>query len=200
MGGEGVSSSNKRLAKRKVEIDMGKLYFVRHGESEWNTIGRICGATDIPLTDRGRAMARETACEIVKEEIKVDRIISSPLSRAYETATIIGSVLGVDVKKDDRIKEQNFGVWEGQCGKGNKEFQDAKRMFCSSYSGGESMMKTAQRVYNLIDEVKKDKDNTYLLVAHNGIYRIIQSYFFDLTNEEFASQTMPNCAIKVYDI
>ena len=52
MGGEGVSSSNKRLAKRKVEIDMGKLYFVRHGESEWNTIGRICGATDIPLTDR----------------------------------------------------------------------------------------------------------------------------------------------------
>ena len=110
MGGEGVSSSNKRLAKRKVEIDMGKLYFVRHGESEWNTIGRICGATDIPLTDRGREMARDTAREIVKEGIKVDRIISSPLSRAYETATIIGSVLGVDVKKDDRIKEQNFGV------------------------------------------------------------------------------------------
>ena len=200
MGGEGFSPSDKRLAKRKVEIDMGKLYFVRHGESEWNTIGRICGATDIHLTDRGREMARETAREIVNEGIKVDRIISSPLSCAYETATIIGSVLGVDVKKDDRIKEQNFGIWEGKCGKGNKEFQEAKRMFCSSYSGGESMMKTAQRVYNLIDEVKKDKDHTYLLVAHNGIYRIVQSYFFDLTNEEFASQSMPNCAIKVYDI
>ena len=109
-------------------------------------------------------------------------------------------MLGLTVKKDDRIKEQNFGVWEGVCGKGNKEFQEAKRMFCSSYSGGESMMRTAQRVYNLIDEVKKDEDHTYLLVAHNGIYRIIQSYFFDLTNEEFASQSMPNCAIKVYEI
>ena len=62
------------------------------------------------------------------------------------------------------------------------------------------MMKTAQRVYNLIDEVKKDRDHTYLLVAHNGIYRIIQSYFFDLTNEEFAMQSMSNCEIKVYEI
>ena len=179
---------------------MAVVHFVRHGESEWNTIGHICGATDIPLTDRGREMARETAAKIIEEGIKIDRIISSPLLRAYETATIIASKLGLEVKKDDRIKEQNFGVWEGVCGKGNKEFQEAKRMFCSSYSGGESMMRTAQRVYNLIDEVKKDEDHTYLLVAHNGIYRIIQSYFFDLTNEEFASQSMPNCAIKVYDI
>ena len=179
---------------------MGKLYFVRHGESEWNTIGRICGATDIPLTDRGREMAKETAARIIEEGIKIDKIISSPLSRAYETAKIIGEELGLDVKKDDRIKEQNFGIWEGRYGKGDKEFQEAKRMFCSSYSGGESMMKTAQRVYNLIDEVKKDRDHTYLLVAHNGIYRIIQSYFFDLTNEEFAMQSMSNCEIKVYEI
>ena len=83
---------------------MGKLYFVRHGESEWNTVGRICGATDIPLTDRGREMAKETAARIIEEGIKIDKIISSPLSRAYETAKIIGEVLGVDVKKDDRIK------------------------------------------------------------------------------------------------
>ena len=52
---------------------MGKLYFVRHGESEWNTIGRICGATDIPLTDRGREMAKETAVRIIEEGIKIDK-------------------------------------------------------------------------------------------------------------------------------
>lgn len=180
---------------------MGRLYFVRHGESEWNTIGRICGATDIPLTSRGREMARETGMEMVRQGIKVDRIVSSPLSRAYETALIIGSILGLEVKKDQRIKEQNFGVWEGQCGKDNLEFQNAKRTFCSSYGGGgESMLRTAQRVYNLLDEIKEDKTHTYLLVAHNGIYRMVQSYFFDMTNEEFATQKMANCSIKVYEI
>ena len=46
---------------------MGRLYFVRHGESEWNVLGRICGSTDIPLTDRGREMARETGRKIVEE-------------------------------------------------------------------------------------------------------------------------------------
>ena len=49
---------------------MGKLYFARHGESEWNTIGSICGATDIPLTDRGREMAKETAARMIEEGIK----------------------------------------------------------------------------------------------------------------------------------
>ena len=62
------------------------------------------------------------------------------------------------------------------------------------------MMRTAQRVYNLLDDVVKDKENTYLLVAHNGIYRMIQSYFFDLTNEEFASSKLGNCAIEEYEI
>lgn len=179
---------------------MGRLYFVRHGESEWNVLGQICGSTDIPLTDRGREMARETGRKIVKEGLKIDKIISSPLSRAYETANIIASFLGLEVKKDDRIKEQNFGVWEGKSPIDNPEFQAAKRVFCSSYGGGESMLKTAQRVYNLLDEIKEDKDNTYLLVAHNGIYRMVQSYFMDMTNEEFASQKMPNCSVKVYEI
>ena len=179
---------------------MGRLYFVRHGESEWNVLGQICGSTDIPLTDRGREMARETGRKIVEEGLKIDKIISSPLSRAYETATIIASFLGLEVKKDNRIKEQNFGVWEGKSPIDNPEFQAAKRVFCSSYGGGESMLKTAQRVYNLLDEIKEDKDNTYLLVAHNGIYRMVQSYFMDMTNEEFASQKMPNCSVKVYEI
>ena len=179
---------------------MGRLYFVRHGEREWNVLGRICGYTDIPLTDRGREMAKETGRKIVEEGLKIDKIISSPLSRAYETATIIASFLGLEVKKDDRIKEQNFGVWEGKSPIDNLEFQAAKRVFCSSYGGGESMLKTAQRVYNLLDEIKEDKDNTYLLVAHNGIYRMVQSYFMDMTNEEFASQKMPNCSVKVYEI
>ena len=179
---------------------MGHIYFVRHGQTVWNVENKICGATDIGLTPQGYQQAKALGESIRQQYKDIDLILTSPLSRAYETARVISEYTGIPFMVEERLKEQNFGIWEGRYGKGDKEFQEAKRMFCSSYSGGESMMKTAQRVYNLIDEVKKDRDHTYLLVAHNGIYRIIQSYFFDLTNEEFAMQSMSNCEIKVYEI
>ena len=61
------------------------------------------------------------------------------------------------------------------------------------------MLRVAQRVYNLLDEIKNDKDKTYLIVAHNGIARIIHSYFNDMSNEEFANHSMKNCELLEYD-
>ena len=60
------------------------------------------------------------------------------------------------------------------------------------------MLKLAARVYNLLDEIRDD-DKTYLLVAHGGIARMVNSYFFDMTNEEFAKFGLPNCAVLKYD-
>lgn len=61
------------------------------------------------------------------------------------------------------------------------------------------MMRMAQRIYNLIDDLKRDPERTYLLVAHNGISRIIESYFHDMTNEEFASFGIRNAQVREYD-
>ena len=49
------------------------------------------------------------------------------------------------------------------------------------------MLHLAQRIYNLLDEIKQQPDKVYLLVAHNGISRVVNSYFYDMTNEEFCS-------------
>ena len=56
------------------------------------------------------------------------------------------------------------------------------------------MFRVAQRVYNLLDELKED-DRTYVLVAHNGIVRFVKSWYQDLTNEEFAAFKVGNCEI-----
>ena len=59
------------------------------------------------------------------------------------------------------------------------------------------MLRLAQRIYNLLDEIKdKSDEKTYILVAHNGIARVVQSYFYDMTNEEFAAYGIQNCEIK----
>ena len=60
------------------------------------------------------------------------------------------------------------------------------------------MLQLAQRLYNLLDELKADENKTYLLVAHNGIARVVQSYFYDMTNEEYAAFGIQNCELREF--
>ena len=180
---------------------MGHFYFVRHGQTVWNVENKICGATDSPLTELGREQARKTGQMLRKKidhgEIHIDEIMTSPLSRAFDTAVEISHVIGVPVRIEPRLVEQNFGRWEGTARDGS-EFARAKENFADSYGGGESMMKTAQRIYNLIDDIEKEPEKTYLLVAHNGISRMIESYFRDMRNEEFAAFGIKNAEVREY--
>ena len=178
---------------------MGKLYITRHGQTVWNVEGKVCGATDIELTELGHKQACELG-EYIKNnsDIHIDEIVASPLKRAENTARHIAEATGIPMHTEERIREQNFGKYEGG-GRRDEDFLDAKRGFVNSFDGGESMLRVAQRVYNLLDEIKNDKDKTYLIVAHNGIARIIHSYFNDMSNEEFANHSMKNCELLEYD-
>lgn len=176
---------------------MGHIYFVRHGQTYWNVENKICGVTDIELTETGHAQAVETGKKIVEEGIKADMILHSPLIRAKETARHISEITGIPLKEEPRLIEQNFGKWESTARNG-AEFMKAKECFALSHEGGESTLRLAQRIYNLLDDLKKD-DKTYILVAHNGIARIVNTYFFEMTNEEYASFGVKNCAVVRYD-
>lgn len=175
---------------------MKDVYFVRHGQSQWNVEHKICGSTDIPLTDKGRDQARETAELIISENIKADMILYSPLMRAAETAKIISEITGIPAVEEPLLIEQNFGKWEGTPRNG-EQFQLEKKSFVIRYEGGESMLHLAQRIYNLLDRIKED-DKTYILVAHNGIARVYKSYFEEMTNDEYAAFGIRNCSILKY--
>ena len=183
----------------KGEISMGYLYFVRHGQTVWNVENKICGATDIELTDMGHEQAIKTGEEIRRQGIQIDEILYSPLVRAAETARHISEVTGIPRRMEIRLKEQNFGKYESTPRDG-AEFAKAKEVFAYRYDGGESMLQLCQRIYNLLDDLRVKADQkTYLLVAHNGIARAVNSYFFDMTNEEFARFGLKNCEVRRYD-
>lgn len=178
---------------------MGKFYFVRHGQTVWNVENKICGATDIELTDYGREQARTTGLAIKEMNIQADEILYSPLIRAKETALIISDITGIPAREELRLKEQNFGKYESTPRDG-KEFKAAKTHFIDSYDGGENMVKLLHRIYGFLDELKvKSEDKTYILVAHNGISRAIHSYFNDMSNEEYAAFGIKNCEIVTYE-
>ena len=98
------------------------------------------------------------------------------------------------MKEEPRLIEQAFGVWEGTSPRNSRDFYQAKLNFINSFGTGESMFRVAQRIYNLLDDLKSD-DHTYILVAHNGIARFVKSYFQDLGNEEFAAFGIQNAEV-----
>lgn len=102
------------------------------------------------------------------------------------------------MREEKRLTEQNFGKYESTARNG-EEFKVAKTNFICSFDGGETMLHLAQRIYNLLDEIKQQPDKVYLLVAHNGISRVVNSYFYDMTNEEFAAFGIKNCEIRKYE-
>lgn len=178
---------------------MGHMYFVRHGQTIWNVENKICGATDIELTEYGHRQAIETGKIILSRKIHADEILYSPLVRAAETARHISEMTGIPVRMEPRLKEQDFGKYESTPRNG-EEFKEAKKQFVSHYEGGESMLHLAQRIYNLLDEIKEESDHkTYILVAHNGIARMVQSYFYDMTNDEYAAFGVKNCEVVKYE-
>ena len=178
---------------------MGHVYFVRHGQTVWNVENKICGATDIELTEYGHQQAIATGEEILRQGIQADEILYSPLVRAAETARHISEMTGIPMRMEPRLIEQCFGKWEATPRDG-AAFHEAIKEFVTRYEGGESMLHLAQRIYNLLDDIRAEsEEKTYLLVAHNGIARVVQSYFYDMTNEEFSGFGVKNCEIQRYD-
>ena len=174
-----------------------KLLVTRHGETEWNKKNLILGRTDIPLNDTGIMQAKRLRDNIPFE---FKYVFASPLKRTAMTAQIICENKDIEIKYDDRLIEMDFGIYEGK-DRGDKTYQEEKRKFFKRFPQGESYFKTAQRVYNCLDDIIKEyAGENVLIVTHNGICRIIHTYFCDMGNEDFASYSVGNCEIKVYDI
>ncbi|MDQ1513922.1 MAG: putative phosphatase [Microbacteriaceae bacterium] len=94
---------------------MTDLVLVRHGETEWNRTNRVQGLTDIPLNETGRDQARRAGRRLAAD--RFDAVVSSPLSRAAETARIIGQEIGrPEVELVDALVERNYGEAEGLTG------------------------------------------------------------------------------------
>lgn len=174
-----------------------KLYVARHGETEWNRLNKVCGRTDSHLTDKGLQQAQLLAERL--DSCSIDVIIASPLSRAQETAGAVAERKHLPVITDERLIEQDYGVYEG-VQRDDRDFLNNKRIFAYRYPGGESMMDIARRTYDLIIETRETyPDSSVLFVCHNGICRVICSYFMDMTNEEYFGFSQDNCGYNIYE-
>ena len=103
------------------------VYVARHGQTEWNAENRVCGITDIALTEKGIAQADELADQV--KEKKIEIIISSPMKRAVTTSRIVSEKCHIPIMIDNRLVEQNYGIYEG-VDRNNEDFLANKKEFC----------------------------------------------------------------------
>ncbi len=144
--------------------------FVRHGQTEWNLAGRIQGQTDIPLNQTGILQAKQLAERLADDEQKWDAIISSPLSRACDTAAIIANRLQIPVlTPDPRLMERYFGEIEGMVeAERVARFGESWRQ--SDESGIESDAAVLRRGLDFMNEILNDGNYKNLLIVSHGSF------------------------------
>ena len=154
-----------------------RLVLWRHGRTAWNELGRVQGGTDIALDDVGRRQAREAAARLAS--LGPCSIVSSDLSRAAETAAALGSLCGLDVRLDPRLREMSFGIREGLT---HQEAFDRHPEEMAAFAedpslilpGAESYEQVGERVAAAIDEAEATvpPEGTGVVVAHGAALRV----------------------------
>jgi len=155
-----------------------RLLLVRHGETAWNAEGRYQGATDVPLSPQGRAQARALVSRLAAEAL--DTIYASDLQRAWQTAEVIAAPHGLPVRSEPRLREIDFGAWEGL---NYDEVRQRHPQTLAAWEadplittppGGESLAQVAARVGEALGNITQAcQGQTVLLVAHGGSLQVL---------------------------
>ncbi len=174
------------------------LYFIRHGQTDWNVAGRIQGQTDIPINEVGRGQARrngEVLAGLLSSPQEFD-FIASPLSRPCETMEIIRDALGLEPKDfptDKRLMEIRFGEFEGMTfdeisEKMPEEFaRRQKDIWRNAPPGGESYSELTARVEEWYHGLERDT----ICVAHGGVSRSLRGVVLKLPPAEIVELDVP---------
>ena len=148
------------------------LILIRHGETEWNALGRYQGQTDVPLSDAGMKQADLLAERLAGR--KLDAIYASDLERAMGTANPIAEKASLSVIPEPRLREMNFGVLEGLTfNEGQAKYPEMIAAWLQDYNqppqGGEKLIDLTARIVSFLDYLKNNHDSeVVLLVAHGG--------------------------------
>ena len=143
---------------------MTTLLLVRHGETDWNADGRLQGQTDRPLSEDGRRQARQLADELASEELEA--IYASDLSRARETAEIVGERVGLATVLDPDLREKDWGTWEGLTA---VERDRVEFVGESTEAHQERTLRALQRI------AERHPGGRVLVVTHGGSMRRVQT-------------------------
>lgn len=171
------------------------IYFIRHGETDWNLEGRLQGQKDIPLNDLGRVQAEEAGrrLQTICPHYGDLAYVASPMTRTRETMEILRETLELQPESyrlDERLVELTFGSWEGMTW---KEVRKAEPQMAAlrerdkwNYvppGGGESYAMLTDRLRPVLDDLTRET----VIVAHGGVARAFLAVCCGVNSRQAAS-------------
>ena len=155
--------------------EMARMWLVRHGETEWARLGKHTGRTDIPLTELGREQAKAVAARLAGRPFAL--VLSSPLSRALDTARLAG--FAGRVRSDDDLLEWDYGADEGRTTPEIRLDRPGWTIWGDGPKDGEAIDRVAARVDRVI-AVAREQPGDVLVFAHGHVLRILAARWLDL--------------------
>ncbi len=180
------------------------IYLIRHGETDWNLQGRIQGTTDVPLNDTGRQQARAVGRYLADRQ-DFERMYTSGLTRAAATGEIIAEHVDTPMVRDDRLREMDFGAWEGlTADELEKEFPSALRRVRSDpvntpRPGGESTAEACDRILECMEDIAEETDQRCLVVSHGGVLRALITHLLGMDLRHRYRLSVDNASISVVE-
>lgn len=144
------------------------VVLVRHGETEWSRTGRHTGRTDVALEPSGRGQARRVGAELAGT--RFERVLTSPLSRAVETATLAG--FGDRAERWDELREWDYGDFEGRTTAQIREANPGWLLWTDGAPGGETPSEVGKRVDKVIATLREGPTPA-LVFAHGHVLRVL---------------------------
>jgi alpha-ribazole phosphatase/probable phosphoglycerate mutase len=177
------------------------LLLTRHGETEWNATHRWQGFTGPPLNEVGARQAQELSEKLARTQI--DAVYSSDSTRAIETAQIVAGPHGLHVCQDERLREVNFGEWEGLTRDEINEryagaFREWEMCKLAAPTGGETDLQMARRVIEALREIAaRHAGQRVLVVTSGGPMRAVQAHAegVDQALARLHFERAANCAV-----
>jgi len=168
---------NRRATGRQTGNGTGDLWLVRHGETEWARLGRHTGRTDVPLTEEGRAQARELGGRLAGHGFGL--VLTSPLARASDTASLAG--FGSTAVADPDLMEWDYGDFEGRLTADIRADYPGWTIWRGPWPGGETIAQVAARADRIIARVRSQANGGDVLVfAHGHLIRVLAARWLGL--------------------
>lgn len=168
----------QKIRSRENAKDVS-FWFVRHGESEGNTLEDACPVMhDTVLTDKGRKEAQRIVDYFKKNKINVADVYAAPQGRSYQTAEIIATALNLSLKTKDGFRERNWGAWKNLRWMEVSERLDAltiEERYSFIPEGGESWRQMERRLLVSLEEIAEENTmgENVVIVTHRGCLRAI---------------------------
>ena len=181
---------------------MVKILIIRHGYSVTNKAKKFTGQMDVPLDEIGFEQAKSVG-EYIAANYKIDKIYSSDLCRAYETARPLAQILGLEIQTDKDFREVDVGAWQGVLIEDIKikypeEMENYKQnpgVF--KFPDGEGYFEMMERAAKKLESIaKQNNGKTIAIATHGGVVRAIRAYYEGMGAEGIKDIPMvPNASI-----